>query len=213
MILDAEFIDQWTSKGHRYGECLSHPDSEFMYVYIPKNASSWTKPNLKDWGWEVYNYHTDELDKKAIVVLRDPVDRWASGIGEYLTRYHKPFVLDNQETLDLIYDKITFDDHTERQVNFLHGLDTDRCVFFKFDYTYRELFGQFVEQHIGPNRYKSYAYMHESSKYPETRQRYKDFFTEQINQDSALRTRIKQHFAADYELLENVEFYGNPSTR
>ena len=73
MIIDAGFLAQWTRKGHVYGECMSHPDSNLMYVYIPKNASSWTKPNLQDWSWEIYNYHTDHINKTAIVVLRDPV--------------------------------------------------------------------------------------------------------------------------------------------
>jgi predicted lipoprotein len=36
-------IDEWAHKGHVYGECMSHIDSDLMYVYIPKNASSWTK--------------------------------------------------------------------------------------------------------------------------------------------------------------------------
>ena len=64
MIIDAGFLAQWARKGHVYGECMSHPDSNLMYVYIPKNASSWTKPNLQDWSWEIYNYHTDQ-DRKS----------------------------------------------------------------------------------------------------------------------------------------------------
>ena len=51
MMFDAGFLNQWISKGHKYGTCMSHPESDLMYVNIPKNASSWTKPNLMDWGW------------------------------------------------------------------------------------------------------------------------------------------------------------------
>jgi len=60
------FLKEWTNRGHIYGECMSHRDSDLMYVNIPKNASSWTKPNLKDWGWEFYNYHTDANIKNKI---------------------------------------------------------------------------------------------------------------------------------------------------
>ena len=86
-----------------------------MYVYIPKNASSWTKPNLRDWGWQFYNYHTDQLNKTAIVVLRDPVERWLSGIAEYFALYQNTTndLVDNKSLQQIIFDRITFDDHTE----------------------------------------------------------------------------------------------------
>ena len=49
-------INEWQHKGHVYGECMSHPDNDLMYVNIPKNASSWTKPNLLDHKFEFYNF-------------------------------------------------------------------------------------------------------------------------------------------------------------
>ena len=70
MLVDAGFLNEWSVKGHDYGLCMSHQDCDLMYVNIPKNASSWTKPNLLDWNWEFYNYHKDNINKKAIVVLR-----------------------------------------------------------------------------------------------------------------------------------------------
>ena len=90
------FLEYYQSKGHVFGECMSLPDNDLMYVNIPKNASSWTKPNLLDWKWENYNYHTDNLyHKTAIIVLRDPVERWLSGIAEYLYLYHRDFTVDS----------------------------------------------------------------------------------------------------------------------
>ena len=91
-------INEWRHKDHVYGECMSHPEHDLMYVYVPKNASSWTKPNLQDWNWEFYNFHTDNLNKHALVVLRDPVERWLSGISEYLTLYHINMQLPFYET-------------------------------------------------------------------------------------------------------------------
>jgi hypothetical protein len=177
-----------------------------MYVYIPKNASSWTKPNLKDWGWEFYNYHTDGLQKHAMIVLRDPIERWLSGIAEYLTLYH-PAIHVEPNLLDLIFDRISFDDHTERQVNFIHGLDTDCCTFFRCDEHYREDFSTFLDEHDMPNRYHRYEPQH-VSKTSTTRDRFKNIFTREIENPKYLQA-VKEHFSADYQLMDSVKFYGS----
>lgn len=207
MIVDAGFLNSWEHKGHVYGECMSKSDTDLMYVHIPKNASSWTKPNLQDFKWEFYNYHTDHLDKHAIVVLRDPVDRWVSGIAEYLALYHPDFILHNLEGLALIFDRICFDDHTERQVNFIHGLDTDRCTFFRCDSYYREDFSTFLDEHGMPNRYHKYEPQHVSELSP-VRSKFKNIFLKEIQNPKYLKA-VKDYFAADYNLINNIKFYGS----
>lgn len=207
MIVDAGFLHSWTHKGHTYGECMTHHSTDLMYVHVPKNASSWTKPNLKDFGWEFYNYHTDGLNKTAIVVLRDPVDRWISGIAEYLTLYHSDFILNDTEVINLIFDKICFDDHTERQVNFLHGLDTNRCIFFRCDEYYRHNFSKFLDEQGMANRYHRYEYQHVSDVSP-IRKKFKNIFNNEIKNPKYLKA-VKDYFAADYELINLVKFYGS----
>jgi hypothetical protein len=202
-----KFINYYQHKGHVFGECWSHPDSEYMYVNIPKNATSWTKPNLQDWGWENYNYHTDGLNKLALVVLRDPVDRWISGIAEYLYLYHRDWNNGafTQPMFDLIFDKIAFDDHTERQVYFLEGLDIERCVFFKFGPEYRQNFSRFLIERGMPNRYNQYEYQHVSDLEP-VRRNYKEIFCNAINNSKYLY-QLQQYFKPDYELINQVKFY------
>ncbi|CAB5215163.1 hypothetical protein UFOVP190_425 [uncultured Caudovirales phage] len=201
-------INYYQRQGHVFGECMSHPDSDLMYVNIPKNASSWTKPNLLDWSWENYNYHTDNLyHKNAIIVLRDPVDRWLSGIAEYLYLYHRdwPNEAFTESMLDLVFDKIAFDDHTEKQVYFVKGLDLSRCVFFWFDDNYRERFGRFLAENGMPNKYHRYAKQHVSDLEP-IRKNYKEIFASAIK-DSKYLYQIKQYFKQDYELIDSVTFY------
>lgn len=205
MIIEAPFRQDWTHKGHRYGTCMSKADVNLMYVNIPKNASSWTKPNLLDWGWEFYNYHSDKLDKLAIVVLRDPVDRWISGIAECLTLYHPSFDLQDHETVELIFDRICFDDHTERQVNFIHGLDTSECIFLKCDKDYRKNFSSLVADYIGPNKYDRYDYQHESRNCPD-RTRFKNIFEREIQNPKYL-DQVQSYFQEDYKLIDSVDFY------
>jgi len=202
-------LDDWKNKGHAFGECMSHVDSAFMYVYIPKNASSWTKPNLKDWGWEFYNYHTDGLNKTAIVVLRDPVERWLSGIAEYFTLYHDDVdgIEYNNGLRSIIFDRITFDDHTEKQVKFLQGLDTERCIFLWCDDTYRTNFSHLVREHLGDNQYDRYEYQHVSEN-DQHRKRFKTIFKQLLDQEPMYLNKIKDYFEADYKLIEQIKFYG-----
>jgi len=200
-------IAEWQHKGHIFGECMTHPEYALMYVHIPKNASSWTKPNLLDWGWEFYNYHTDKLDKPALVVLRDPIDRWLSGIAEYLTLYHPTMQVPFYETEQLIFDRITFDDHTEHQIKFIEGLDTDNCTFMMCNTEYRSNFSKFVFEHLGHNKYENYDYQHVSENSPD-RKRFKQIFQTILDNNPKYVDRLKQHFADDYKLIEQVKFYG-----
>ena len=206
MIIDASGLSEWQYKGHVYGECMSHWDSEYMYVYIPKNASSWTKPNLKDFGWEFYNYHTDKLDKHALVVLRDPVDRWLSGIAEYFALYHTNHDTWTTDVFNLIFDRVCFDDHTERQVKFLQGLDTDRCTFFDFN-NYRATFSQWITEHYGENKYNRYEFQHVSELIP-TRKKVKDIFKRELENSKYLE-QIKNFYEDDYKLINSITFYGS----
>ena len=205
MIIDAGFLSEWQYKGHHYGECMSHWDSEYMYVYIPKNASSWTKPNLKDFGWEFYNYHTDKLHKHALVVLRDPIERWVSGIAEYFTLYHPNFDTWAADTFDLIFDRISFDDHTERQVKFVHGLDTDNCTFFEFN-NFRENFSSWITENYGENKYDRYEFQHVSEHSP-ARKKFKEIFNSAL-QNSKYLEQIKNFYTEYYKLINQVKFYG-----
>ena len=207
MIIDAGFLNQWEHKGHRYGECMSHKDSPLMYVYIPKNASSWTKPNLKDFGWEFYNYHDNKLNKLALVVLRDPIDRWVSGIAEYLTLYHSAIDMYNKHVIEIIFDQLTFDDHTESQVKFIHGLDTKKCIFFMCNDTYRANFSKFMKERYGSdNKYSTYDYQHVSANSAD-RNKFKNHFSQLLQKNPQYLKQLEQHFAADYKLMEQIKFY------
>lgn len=211
MIIDGNFYSVWENKGHRFGDCMTRKDIDVMYVNIPKNATSWTKPNLMDFGWESYNFHEHEhlQDRHAMVVLRDPLDRWISGIAEYFALYHP----DAGETpwpkpmYDVLFDRVVFDDHTEQQVKFLHGLDTMRCTFMWFDDSYRAKFGRFMKDLTGmPNRYHRYEYQHVSENEPIRRQ-IKQLIRAELEANPKRAERIKNYYEQDYKLIELVTFY------
>lgn len=208
------FHQYWEPKGHVFGTCMSKPDLDLMYVNIPKNASSWTKPNLLGLHWEFYNYHQDHLHHKhAMVVLRDPVERWLSGICEYFTLYHRDIDTTefNSAFYDLLMEQITFDDHTEKQAYFINGLNPNRITFFWCDADYRLYFSQFLRNQGIPEaaRYANYDFQHTTEDRPDgdtRRLKFKNIFKHLLDNPVYLE-RIKQHYTPDYELINKVKFW------
>ena len=204
-----DFLEYYKNKGHVFGECMSRADTDLMYINIPKNASSWTKPNLKDWAWESYNYHTDNLyHKHAMVVLRDPVDRWISGIAEYMYLYHQ-----NMDTVhlskpffDLVFDKIAFDDHTESQVLFLQDINLVNCTFFNCDKNFKIHFSDFLNKHGMTNSYDRYEDQHVTKNSPE-RLRFQKLFKQQLDTNSKYKQQVEWYFEKDYKLINSIKFY------
>jgi len=205
VIVDAGFLTEWSIKGHNYGQCMHNAKKDLMYVNIPKNASSWTKPNLLDFGWTEGNYHTGGYEAHAIVALRDPVDRWLSGIAEYFALYHPAFDTWNTNVFDLIFERVCFDDHTEHQIKFIHKLDKDNCTFLKCDDTYSSKYSRVIQDHYGNNKYDRYDRQHVRDKDTVLRS-FKKIFESQI-QNSKYLNQIQNYFEADYHLINSVKFY------
>jgi len=202
------FFEHWQPRGHTFGTCMSKPGTDLMYVNIPKNASSWTKPNLLDWGWEFYNYHFDHMyHKHAVVVLRDPVDRWLSGVCEYFALYHEHIDVEQftPAFYDLVFDQVTLDDHTEKQVYFIEGLDPACMTFFRCDSTYRLYFAQFLRNQGLANNYSNYDYQHTTDGNA-IRTKFKNIF-EPLLTNSKYLEHVKQHYKKDYELIDRVNFW------
>lgn len=203
------FLEYYKLKGHVFGECMTHPNTDLMYVNIPKNASSWTKPILLEQGWEIYNYHTDNLyHKHAMVVLRNPVERWLSGIAEYMYLYHRNIDPAHFSScfFDLVFDRIAFDDHTERQILFLEKLNFDNCTFFYCDSNYRNQFSRFLEKNGIPNKYDSFEFQHVTEHDPE-RNKFKQIFKQTMDQNSKYLTNLELYFLEDYKLIHSIKFY------
>lgn len=199
-MIVAAGISEWAHKGHIYGECLSKSDKDLMYINIPKNASTWTKAVLLDSGWEYYNFHTDKFIKPALVVLRDPVDRWVSGIAEYFALYFPQFKLQDKETVELIFDRIVFDDHTEKQVKFMHGLDTEQCTFMLCNESYKHNFSNFIGSKF------MLAHQHVSEHSP-IRKHFKEVFQQLMLDEPKYTKRIQDYYAEDYKLIGQIQFY------
>ena len=110
-----------------------------VYIPIPKNSSSYIGQLLLKNNWNIGNFLTTDLtNKQLIILLRDPIDRWISGIAEYLCssllkngRTSDDIIKNwNGIVQDLVFDQVIFDDHTEKQVYFIQSIPRENCVFF-----------------------------------------------------------------------------------
>jgi len=207
----SNFYDYWERKGHWFGECMSGPELNWMYVKIPKNASIWTREILLKNNLEFYHYHkVGFYHKHALVILRDPVDRWVSGISEYFTRYHGYIDLTsiNETFVEFLMDVITVDDHTEKQIYFIDGLDINNCTFLYCDDNFRTNFASWMKNEQGiENQYQDSPYRNVGVK-SAIRSKFQPFFKQLLDNPKYI-DKIKQHYKQDYELINSVKFYGS----
>ena len=215
-------FEYWTHKGHTFGNCLHGPvgSSDYSnYIPIPKCGSTWMNNVLRQTlNWQRGNIYTDPglgepgglgLNfNRNLIVLRDPIERWLSGIAEYIYRYHDRDFTNNlsKDTLDLIFDRIAFDDHTEKQVYFCHGVHRYRSLFFHCDSTLIELFSHFLT---------SNGVDIDTSRIPPANQTslidekviIKETFRDIVENNKKYKDKLINYLKADFDLIDSVNFY------
>lgn len=208
---------------HEYGACkLLYDDvnhRSWIFVNIPKCASSWMKSVFKQ--GKRFNYLTrnwEELPpnpmlqlgatapRKFIVVLRDPIDRWIVGASQTNLPYKAPLEWDN------IFDTTIFDNHTEPQISFLHGIDTDEVIWLKCDCNLTINIEQ-LNKKIGCLRLPNFDDDYENSyqvtaKKPRRIKIFQDEAREVINSNKAYKKKLLEVYDRDIELYNSVKFYG-----
>lgn len=201
----------YTHKGYTYGECATRSDHDYYYINIPKNSSSWAGTLLAHWCvWTRTNYHTHDLSHKtALILLRDPVDRWISGIGEYVSLYHKRFDVElcNDQMIDWIFDRVAFDDHTERQSLFIDGIDQDRAVFFWCDQNLSANFTKFLYQSNLINDTFVMPQRENVGDQIPLRSQVQNYFHTLVQQRPKLEQKLKSYYAQDYDLIAHLKFF------
>jgi len=98
--------------GHPLGAC-SRVGNDAL-VWIPKNASGTLRTLFGEVQHSIFDFDVETY----YVFLRDPIERWKSGLIEYICRHidpknHRGWILNNLS-------KIQFDEHTVPQARFLN---------------------------------------------------------------------------------------------
>lgn len=131
-------IGQNTNRTYKPIEVWGNDFSNFFYIPILKNANTWGKHFFsKNCNFNKSTLHLDVKQlrqKKFIIFLRDPLERWYSAIAHYLTMMDEfdvttEYSLTNKEC-KLLFSGINLDGHSNLQIQSLRGLHTNRCIFF-----------------------------------------------------------------------------------
>lgn len=219
-------IEHLVKRGYTLGSGLLSPDSQRFIVSIPKNASSY----IADWAtknnWSMINLDSNNNVNEVIVILRDPVDRWISGITQYINTYilsvHGPngpifneaditehdyymsanMLIDqyNQLSERLLFDVISlFDDHVYPQHEFIKDLlpNVPRTYFY-IDSTVNNRIGNY----LGFEPYNNLD-SNASENNAEMKVLQK-FFKQRLIERPELRKRLAKHYEEDYNLIAQV---------
>jgi hypothetical protein len=216
-------IEQLASRGYGYGSGILSPDHDRFLVNIPKNASSY----MLDWanrhGWTSAVVVQSNDIKEIIVCVRDPVQRWVSGIGQYLTSYvlnvtgaysweigpgpndqqisGDDFIADyNQVVERLLFDNLArLDDHVWPQIEFFENLlPTVPRKFFYIDQDFDQRIGEYLGfspvHNLDRNRADSNPNTH----------KIQAFIRHRLNTRPELEQRVRKAYARDYKLIKQV---------
>jgi hypothetical protein len=190
-------MDKWAHLGHILGECWADPDKNITFVHIPKNASSFVKGCLLSTNRFTHSNTIVNADN-YLITLRDPIERWVSGIAQFMA-------IDSNKhlTLEELFNTVTFDDHTELQTYFLKGINLDHCTFVRVDTNLRTNLSNWLKEN---------GYTVDVDSLPDINkgnQLLKDKFAAIVNDNDQFKLKLTEHYTNDYELINRVKFYGN----
>jgi hypothetical protein len=216
-ILGHKLLERWSPGGHLYGACQVLKHINLIYINIPKNASSWAKSQLSTLECKYGNYFENpELVKKPkLIMLRDPIERWISGISWYMTLTF-PDLIDQCEKNDvvrstvmsMVANKIDFDEHTTPQTHFLQGIKFNNTTFIKVESNSnacRKIFSTFFKDKLGiTNSFDQSQARHVAAENP-IQARWVNFFQSELGTD--LSKRLCEYYQHDIDLFNRVKFY------
>lgn len=199
-------------RGYQPGGGLISPSGVF-YLNIPKNASTYITNVLRHNDWEYFNVKDCHKIQKCVVILRDPVDRWISGFSTYASSWllgagygSDHFVRDYNALVErLIFDNLTFDDHTTAQSEYVAQLPDIPTSYFKLN---KNIINH-LSQDLNINLTVEPVDANESENNYDQRQ-ISAFIANRIESDPVLKARIFEHFKSDFDLINRVQFYYEP---
>lgn len=243
--LETDYRSKWDNKGHQMMFCYAtFPRRDVVYINIPKVASSSLKTAFTANKWDI-RHRVDLVkesepeqrtvhgyDIKYIVVLRDPLSRWISGIVEYLFAYHahtaETWAKDpmgigvsnlhtNQLAVELLIDRCVFDDHSDLQCSFIDQLPWDQCYFFRMEDDLETKINKFLTEkcinYFKKPRQRPIKLERENVTDPNSSDvvmRQKALVQKTVSRlleaNQTYMDRVNDYLAPDYELIKRVSF-------
>ena len=187
------------------------PDGSAYVHFIPKNSSSYIRTCLLKEQWHELVYADHILNRHypaaQLAVIRDPVDRWASGITQFLFDTFKSFTpIANQweAIVKIIMAQPNQDAHTTPQANFFYNYNLDGIDFAYLD-TQKNINQQVIKwgNLVGQTfKFLDRADPSNQSKKDPTKESILDFLQQNLNNNNNFKQRIVDYYTVDYELIE-----------
>jgi len=182
---------------------------------------SWANAN----GWIAGNCWEFGSVKEVLVILRDPVDRWISGIAQYINGFilnvHGPngpifpgepiteldYAMDAEQFIQqytdvterLIFDVISrFDDHVWPQWEILQGFPNCEKKWFFLDDNLVDNLSSYLGWPVINGLDRNQGSTNINNK------KLQDFFRQRLQIRPELAQRIRRHYQKDYELIARV---------
>jgi len=202
-----------------YGSGFLSPETNTtFYVNIPKNASSFANNLLEKSDWTSAEIGRKNVDftpvNDVVVILRDPIERWISGISQYIKGYilnldvTPSIFLQNYNNVveRILFDQPNmFDDHVWPQHCFFENVlpNVKRTYFYVNENLELNLKTKLILKDVDSG---SLDY-HKSSDDEELKI-LTEFFSNKVyppTGDSKLYEKLKEIYKKDYELIDSVE--------
>jgi len=195
---------------------------KLIFVSIPKNASTWVGENYFHQGNNCENlkyYDIENIVKinrcKFIVILRDPLDRWISGMTQMIyTEPYQPFEQVNNMHIDTfdwetVIATVAYDNHTQKQINFTRVVLFENIIWLKFDDHLKENFIdlmssygiQLINNEGDANNAANITKNHD------VKTSVMEKIIDALNQHPEYSQKIIEYYHEDYALINSVEFY------
>jgi len=199
-------VNQIHHLGHNYGQGSFCKDRKIFAIDIPKNASSAGKHFYNKNNFVEANFTDKDVNpEKFIVIMRDPVQRWVSGVTEYLAGEYGNLkftnvsdYINNKLLIELIFDQLVFDAHTFPQIAFLEDLKMEKIDFYYHDndvYNKIAYYNQF-DTHIKKSNGKSNS---TDKLYVYNR------ILEELQDPDKLK-KVQRMYYCDYKLFDEIKF-------
>lgn len=198
------------------GHCLTSPDESWVYIPITKNASSFTEYILKkkcDWKDSNFIANHNLQNSQILVVLREPIDRWLSGVVEHFARKNPPdsgVRLDNEHLLHYVFHQCVLDEHSELQVNFLNGIESKNCTFIRLNDNYTKSLSNFMEHKLGHKLSlwgRNYSAQYNESSTSAVKRVLSSYVKKYYNTNKQARANVCAYLKPDLDFISGLDFY------
>lgn len=195
---------------------------KLIFVSIPKNASTWVGENYFHNRNNAKNFMYTDIENivkihrcKFIVILRDPLDRWISGMTQMIyTEPDQHFTMINPMYIDTfdwetVIATVAYDNHTQKQIHFTRVVPFANIVWLKFDDNLKENFIDLMSSY-GVQLIKNEGSTDNAANITNNNDKkisVMNKIVDVLDQHPEYSQKIIEYYHDDYALVNSVKFY------